>query len=95
MDGQTATIVILALQVVLMAGGAFVAYLVKKGKIDQKTVEESKRVANWLAGTLDELKGMNPDAASKYINRLLEKVGDDKPLLDAFLKAMNLNKPHH
>jgi len=94
MDGQTATIIILALQVILMVGGGIVAYLVKQGKVDRETVEESKRVATWLTGTLDDLKGLDPDAAKKYIDALLEKVGDDKPLLDAFLKAMDHNKPH-
>lgn len=93
MDPQTATIVILALQVALLVGGAVVAYLVKKGKIDRETVDDSKKIANTLAGSVDVLKETDPEAAEKHIKEILARIGEDKPMLDAFLKAMNLNPP--
>lgn len=93
MDPQIATIIILALQAVLLVGGAVVAYLVKKGKVDRKTIEDSKKIANVLAGAVDVLKETNPVIAAKHIKEILGRVGEDKPILDAFLKSMNLNKP--
>ena len=93
MDPQTATIIILALQVVLLLGGAVVAYLVKQGKVDKETVDKAQKIANALAGSVDVLKETDPAAAEQHIKEILARIGTDKPVLDAFLKVMNLNPP--
>lgn len=84
----------LVLQIIVIVGGAIVAYMVRKGWIDRKTVDDTKDIANSLAAAGDKLKDLDPVAAEKFVEAVLEKIGDKKPVLDAFLKAMNHNKPH-
>jgi hypothetical protein len=84
----------LILQIVILVLGLIGAYLAKKGLIDRKDLEDSKAIARDLAASVDELKQKDPDAAAKLIGEILTRIGDRKPVLDEFLKIMNLNKPH-
>jgi len=84
----------LILQIVILILGLIGAYLAKKGLIDRKDLEDSKAIARDLAASVDELKTKDPNAAGKLIGEILERIGDRKPVLDEFLKIMNLNKPH-
>lgn len=86
-------IILLGMQVLVMVVGAVIAYLVKQGKLDAKTVEDAKGIAGALAGAIDTFKGTNPDASKTLLQNVVANVGDKKPVLDAFLKTMNLNKP--
>lgn len=90
MDAQTLNLI---LQVVIIALGLLAAYLAKKGLIDRKDFDETKNIASNLAASIDRLKDEDPDAAAKLIAEILERVGEKKPILDEFLKRMNLNPP--
>ena len=93
-SADTMLLLILALKVLILVIGGILAYLVKKGHIDGKTVENSKDMANALAGAIDKFKGADPDAAKFLLRDVVSNIGDKKPVLDAFLKAMNLNAPN-
>ena len=91
MDGIDVNLI---LQIVIIVLGLVAAYLAKKGLIDRKDFDRAKDIASSLAASVDKLKLDDPVAAAKLIEDILVRFGKDKPVLDEFLKKMNLNSPH-
>lgn len=83
----------LILQLVILIVGIVAAILAKKGLIDRKDLDDTKKLATDFAASIDRLKDEDPDAAAKVISEILSRVKDKKPLLDAFLNEVNLNRP--
>lgn len=83
----------LVLNALILIVGGVLAYLVKKGHINAKTVEDTKEIANAMAVSIDKLKKMEPEAAKKLLQELIGEIGEKKQNLDAFLKSRNLNRP--
>lgn len=82
----------LILQVVIIVLGIVGAILAKKGLIDRKDFDDTKKIAADLAASIDRLKDEDPDAAAKVISEILSRVRDRKPVLDELLHEFNLNK---
>ena len=91
MDGVNVNLI---LQIVIIVLGLIGAYLAKRGLIDRKDFDRAKDIASSLAASVDKLKLDDPRAAKKLIEDILIRFGKDKPVLDEFLKKMNLNAPH-
>ena len=92
-SASTLQLLVIGGNLLVLIVGAIIAYLVKKGQLDVSTVENTKSIANAMAGAIDTLKGVDPGAAKTLLQDVVTNVGDKKPVLDAFLKVMNLNKP--
>jgi hypothetical protein len=84
----------LILQLLILVVGLLGAYLVRKGLVDRKTVEDTKTIAGAITTAVDKVKLDDPDVGKKITGKIVEAIGENKPILDAFLKATNLNQPN-
>jgi hypothetical protein len=83
----------LILQLLILIIGAIIAWMVRRGWLDRKTVEDAKDIAKATTAGIDKLKEIDPEAATHVLKEVLSRIGVKKGVLDAFLKEMNLNKP--
>jgi hypothetical protein len=84
----------LILKLAILVATIVVAVMVKKGWIKKEQVDQAESVANALAAAADNLKDLDPEAARRLLEDVVEKMGGDKQMLDDFLKKWNHNKPH-
>jgi len=84
----------LILKLAILVATIVVAVMVKKGWIKKDDLDKAERVANALASSADKLKSLDPEAARRLLEDVVESMGGDKQMLDDFLKKWNHNKPH-